>query len=178
MGITNRRNAYLKRQKNEFDLESMKLDISLRCLRQRQFISILGSEHFLCLQGCYYLQRYKAIKSLLDTHTYVQYLSLARREAIAFFIYFYFIQFMPKTNEIRGKKNNSNLSNAANSRKTVPYREFETEMNAKNQAYLFILTHNLLNEFAEFCKNYHPDDPHSNCLRYLSEQKNDKPQCK
>lgn len=46
--------------------------------------SIIESEHFLCLQRSYYLQRYKAIKSLLDTHFYVLYLFLAEREAIAF----------------------------------------------------------------------------------------------
>lgn len=41
------------------------------------------------------------------------------------------------------------------------------EKNAKNEAYFFILSHNLLNEFAEFCKNYHSDDPHKDCLELL-----------
>lgn len=150
-----------------FYLAYMKLNVSLRCLRQRQCISILDSGHFLCLQDCYYLQRYKAIKSLLDTHIYVLYLSLARREAIAFFIYSNFIQFMPKTNEIRVRANNSTSNFASNSTKTVSYREYEIEMNAKNTAYYFILSNNLLNEFTAFCKNYHSDDPHADCLEYL-----------
>lgn len=265
-----------------FYLAYMKLNVSLRCLRQRLCISILDSGHFLCLQDCYYLQRYKAIKSLLDTHIYVLYLSLARRDAIAFFIYSNFIQFMPRTNEIRGKKNctlsvvhdnqkpilpllNDTKTNSfylvdtnfeyifaviqdqenhqirllqttfsyrfdcvvsqryravqfpllpfanrckwfswsrirgwiallifyskfiamtkrmnlgekrstvtststANSRKTVSYREYEIEMNAKNTAYYFILSNNLLNEFTAFCKNHHSDDPRTDCLEYL-----------
>lgn len=52
-------------------------------------------------------------------------------------------------------------------RKRVSYRKFEIEKNAKNEAYFFILSHNLLNEFAEFCNNYHPDDPHKDCMEFL-----------
>ena len=51
---------------------------------------------------------------------------------------------MPRTNEIRVKANNSTQNFAPDSAKTVPYREFEIEMNAKNKAYYFIISHGLL----------------------------------
>lgn len=42
--------------------------------------------------------------------------------------------------------------------KTVSYREFEIEMNAKNKAYFFILSSNLLNEFSIFCREHPASD--------------------
>lgn len=74
---------------------------------------------------------------------------------------------MPRTNEIRVKLNNSTLKSAPISAKTVSYRKFEIEKNAKNEAYYFILSHNLLDEFAEFCKSYRSSDPHKDCLDFL-----------
>lgn len=74
---------------------------------------------------------------------------------------------MPRTNEIRAKANNSNRNFAPNSAKTVSYRDFEIEKNAKNKAYYFILSNGLLEVFAEFCKNYHSSDPHKDCLKFL-----------
>ena len=74
---------------------------------------------------------------------------------------------MPKTGSNRVKVNNSIRNFAPNSAKTVSYRKFEIEKNAKNKAYFFILSHNLLNEFAEFCKTYHSNDPHKDCLEFL-----------
>lgn len=74
---------------------------------------------------------------------------------------------MPKYNEIRVKSNNSTLKSAPISAKTVSYRKFEIEKNAKNEAYYFILSHNLLDEFAEFCKSYRSSDPHKDCLDFL-----------
>ena len=44
---------------------------------------------------------------------------------------------MPRTNEIRAKANNSNRNFAPSSAKTVSYRDFEIEKNAKNKAYYF-----------------------------------------
>lgn len=60
-----------------------------------------------------------------------------------------------------------NPTSTSDSAKTVSYRKFEIEKNAKNEAYFFILSHNLLNEFAEFCKTYHSNDPHKDCLEFL-----------
>lgn len=74
---------------------------------------------------------------------------------------------MPKYNEIRVKANNSSQNFAPNSAKTVSYRDFEIEKNAKNEAYYFILSNGLLEAFAEFCKTYHSSDPHKDCLEFL-----------
>lgn len=74
---------------------------------------------------------------------------------------------MPRTNEIRVKANNSNHNFAPSSAKTVSYRDFEIEKNAKNEAYYFILSNGLLEEFAEFCKTYRSSDPHKDCMEVL-----------
>lgn len=74
---------------------------------------------------------------------------------------------MPKTGSFRVKSNNSTLKSAPISARTVSYRKFEIEKNAKNEAYYFILPHNLLDEFAEFCKSYRSSDPHKDCLDFL-----------
>lgn len=74
---------------------------------------------------------------------------------------------MPRTNENRVKANNSTRNFAPNSARTVSYRKFEIEKNAKNEAYYFILSHNLLDEFAEFCKSYRSSGPHKDCLDFL-----------
>ena len=37
--------------------------------------------------------------------------------------------------------------------------KFETEKNAKNKAYAFILSRGLLNDYIEFSKHYSTDDP-------------------
>lgn len=68
----------------------------------------------------------------------------------------------------RVKLKNSTLKSAACSRRTVSYRDFKTEMDCKNKAYSFILSHNLLEDFTKFCKTYHSDDPHKDCLDFLS----------
>lgn len=54
-----------------------------------------------------------------------------------------------------------------NSTRTVSYQKFETEKNAKNKAYLFILSNGLYDAFREFCNNYHSGDPHEDCLEIL-----------
>lgn len=74
---------------------------------------------------------------------------------------------MPRTNEIRVKANNSSHNFAPDSAKTVSYTKFETEKNAKNQAYDFILRCGLLDAFTDFCKNYRSGDPHKDCLNNL-----------
>lgn len=43
----------------------------------------------------------------------------------------------------------------------------QISFNAKNEAYSFILSHDLFTEFVEFCNNSCSDDPHSVCLSYL-----------
>ena len=44
---------------------------------------------------------------------------------------------------------------------------FNAEKDAKNKAYLFILSNGLLDHFADFCRNYHSCDPHKDCMEYL-----------
>jgi len=46
-------------------------------------------------------------------------------------------------------------------------KDFETEKNAKNEAYFFILSHGLYNQFVDYCKNYHSSNPHKDCVDYL-----------
>lgn len=74
---------------------------------------------------------------------------------------------MPKTNGNGVKGKNSTLNFAPNSAKTVPYKKFEVEKNAKNTAYHFILSHNLLDDFIAFSENYHSDNPHLDCINDL-----------
>ena len=110
--------------------------------------------------------RYRAIKPHGLLHLLYN-LVLADRGAIAFFIYSNFIN-MPRPMKSRVKLKNSTLKSAACSRRTVSYRDFKTEMDCKNKAYSFILSHNLLEDFTKFCKTYHSDDPHKDCLDFLS----------
>lgn len=44
---------------------------------------------------------------------------------------------------------------------------FNAEKDAKNKAYLFILSNGLLDRFADFCRDYHSCDPHKDCVEYL-----------
>lgn len=53
------------------------------------------------------------------------------------------------------------------SARTVSYQKFETEKNAKNKAYFFILSYGLYDAFRDFCNNYHSSDPHEDCLEIL-----------
>lgn len=59
---------------------------------------------------------------------------------------------MPSPMKLEQDRSIVNPTSTPISAKTVSYRKFEIEKNAKNKAYFFILSHNLLNEFAEFCK--------------------------
>ncbi|MDR2653267.1 MAG: hypothetical protein LBC68_13345 [Prevotellaceae bacterium] len=49
----------------------------------------------------------------------------------------------------------------------VSYASFKIEKDAKNQAYYFILSNGLLDQFAAFCRNYHSDNPHRDCVNHL-----------
>ena len=99
---------------------------------------------------------------------------------------------MPKNNENYSSTNNSNANVTPNGAKTVsvatvqlqcnnPYsiacfedfmseaaRHFDVECNAKNQAYSFILSRGLLNDFSDFCKmGSHSNNPHADCIAQL-----------
>lgn len=46
-------------------------------------------------------------------------------------------------------------------------RLFEAEMQAKNEAYFFILRHGLLDDFIRFCRTCKSEDPHRDCIGQL-----------
>ena len=126
------------------------------------------NEYFLCSFESVYLQRYKAVTPLGCSYLNICALFLAELEATAFLILTQ-ITFpkMPRTGSIRVKANNSTRNFAPSSAKTVSYRKFEIEKKAKNEAYYFILSNGLLEEFMKFCKNYRSSDPHKDCLKVL-----------
>jgi hypothetical protein len=87
-------------------------------------------------------------------------------DSLSYFKYFNF-SFMAKTTRDYSGVKHSNALVTPDSAKTVSFKKFQIEMNAKNQAYYFILSHGLLDQFTEFCENYHSDDPHADCVRSL-----------
>ena len=98
-------------------------------------------------------------------------LSLARCGAIAFLIFNTLIFcYMPKTTKNASSVKNSSAQARQYGAKSVSIEAFNIEMNAKNKAYYFILSKGLLDSFAEFCKIYHSDDPHQDCVNYLAAQ--------
>ena len=73
---------------------------------------------------------------------------------------------------ITKSKNASSVKNSSTQArqrgaKSVSIEAFNIEKDAKNQAYFFILSKGLLDSFAEFCKIYHSDDPHRDCVMSL-----------
>lgn len=116
----------------------------------------------------------------LDAHSLNACRFLAEREAIAFLLSntLKFHSGMPRTNEICGGAKHSNTNARRSSARTasIPkskrtYKElaeaFEVEKNAKNEAYYFIISNGLLDQFADFCRNYRSRDPHKDCVEYL-----------
>lgn len=53
---------------------------------------------------------------------------------------------------------------------TVLNKRFEIEMDAKNTAYYFILSHGYFDDFAKFCETYHSENPHKDCVELLLKQ--------
>lgn len=62
---------------------------------------------------------------------------------------------------------NSNQNFAPNSAKTVSYSKSLIEKSAKNIAYFFILSNNLLDKFQEFCAEHKGVDAHQACLKFI-----------
>ena len=96
-----------------------------------------------------------------------------------------FICAMPRNNEICVGAKQSTTSTRRNGAKSISRvsnpdadqsiadvlteltEAFNAEMDAKNKAYLFILSNGLLDSFADFCRDYHSCDPHKDCVEYL-----------
>ena len=88
------------------------------------------------------------------------------RDSLSPFKHFSF-SFMPRTMKNYSGAKHSNAPVTPNGAKTVLYSKFLTEVNAKNEAYYFILSHGLYDHFKKFCENYYSDNPHRDCLDYL-----------
>jgi len=74
---------------------------------------------------------------------------------------------MTYTEKICPQVNNSTLPTTSSGTKSVPYNQFLIEKDAKNQAYLFILSNGLYHRFAEFCRNVEVEDYHAACVSVL-----------
>jgi len=87
---------------------------------------------------------------------------------IAFLLLFTLIfHSMTKSNENYSTANNSTRIVTPTERNTVPIEAFNIEMDAKNKAYFFILSHGLLEQFSEFSKSYRSGNPHKDSVDYL-----------
>lgn len=145
--------------------------LSLHRLRQRQcFVTNGVMGYFYAHLLAYILQRYMAVKSrrMLITPSYKHCL-WRDREATAFFMFnsIFFLK-MPKTGNIGKSTNNSNAQTELSTNLIVEITsKYLTEKNAKNEAYFFILSNNLLEQFQQFCRNYNSTDPHRDCVEYL-----------
>lgn len=94
------------------------------------------------------------------------------REATAFFMFnsIFFLK-MQKTGNIGKSTNNSNVPTELSTDFIVELTsKYLIEKNAKNKAYFFILSNNLLDKFQKFCAEYKDIDAHEACIRLLSEQ--------
>ena len=73
---------------------------------------------------------------------------------------------MPKNNEVRVGRKYSNPTLTPHGAKSV-CDQIKTEMDAKNQAYLFIITCNLVDKFRTFCLEHEGQDVHNTIINQL-----------
>lgn len=137
-----------------------------------------AKEHFYLLQR--FMDFFISIRQIVSndigcSYSHVGYVSLRymvffgeNGKRTAFFLYITQISTtMPKNLKLENGRIICNPQSTPNSAKTVSYRKFEIEKNAKNEAYYFIISNGLLEEFMKFCKNYRSSDPHKDCLKVL-----------
>lgn len=143
--------------------------LSLHRLRQRQcFVTNGVMGYFYAHLLAYILQRYMAVKSrrMLITPSYKHCL-WRDREATAFFMFnsIFFLK-MPKTGNIGKSTNNSNVPTELSTDFIVELTsKYLIEKNAKNKAYFFILSNNLLDKFQKFCAEHNDVDMHKACVK-------------
>jgi len=101
------------------------------------------------------------------THKLVTVLGGIRAVAFSLFINYLFFHSMPRTNENASEKKSSTLASASDGTTSVSIEAFNTEKNAKNEAYYFILSHGLYKHFVEFCRSYHSSSPNRDCVNCL-----------
>ncbi|MDR1221438.1 MAG: hypothetical protein LBL07_00980 [Tannerella sp.] len=125
---------------------------------------------FIAINAACYAAAIKGYQPLVGLpHCKVSKCSLARmgEDSLLLCIYFNFSPTMPKNGKYYGDAKYSNIAVTPTERNAVSIEKFNIEKSAKNKAYFFILSNGLYDRFSEFCKNYHSDDPHRDCLEYL-----------
>ena len=84
------------------------------------------------------------------------------------YIYFKIFTKMPRNENLGMGTKYSNAQTTLTAGEIAElYSKFLIEKNAKNTAYFFILSNNLMKQFMQFCKNYNSTDPHGDCVEYL-----------
>lgn len=74
---------------------------------------------------------------------------------------------MPSPMKLEKKRSAVTSTSTPSSAKTVSYEKFLIEKNCKNEAYAFILSQGLFQQFQDYHFSHHSDDPHKDCLKFL-----------
>ena len=153
----------------KYDMKS-KSDI-FAAVSDQGTISNISKRGFLYPFDCLYLQRYRAVSNPMIPASYVKPRFLGRKLGgeTAFFFLHTLVFHVSMTKEMKNanRANNSSRMRTPNGAKSVSYSTYLAEVNAKNEAYYFILSSGLCDRFKKFCENRHSDDPHRDCLNYL-----------
>lgn len=93
------------------------------------------------------------------------------REATAFLVLLIILQIlhkMPRNKNLGKGMKHSNAQTELTTNFIVELTsKYLTEKNAKNQAYFFILSNNLLDKFQNFCAKHKDVDAHQACLKFI-----------
>lgn len=74
---------------------------------------------------------------------------------------------MPSPMKLEKDRSTVNPTSTPSSATTVSYEKFLIEKNCKNEAYAFILSQGLFQQFQDYHFSHHSDDPHKDCLKFL-----------
>lgn len=74
---------------------------------------------------------------------------------------------MPSPMKLEKKRSAVTSTSTSSSARTVSYEKFLIEKNCKNEAYAFILSQGLFQQFQDYHFSHHSDDPHKDCLKFL-----------
>lgn len=76
---------------------------------------------------------------------------------------------MPRNKNLGKSTNNSNVQTELSTDFIVELTsKYLIEKNAKNKAYFFILSNNLLDKFQKFCAEYKDIDAHEACVKFIN----------
>ena len=73
---------------------------------------------------------------------------------------------MPSPMKLEKDRSTVNPTSTLSSATTVSYEKFLIEKNCKNEAYAFILSQGLFQQFQDYHFSHHSDDPHKDCLKF------------